>query len=90
VQDRLNFIFGACYKHRVVCREKINVKSRKDKEKEMRGNMKLVTVLLPEAHLEGLDELVRAKMYQNRSAAIRNAVRDLLKNELYEAKKSRR
>ncbi|MDR2707471.1 MAG: ribbon-helix-helix domain-containing protein [Nitrososphaerota archaeon] len=67
------------------------MKSNKNKEKEMmRGNMKLVTVLLPEAHLEGLEELVRAKMYQNRSAAIRNAVRDLLRNELYEAKKSRR
>ena len=26
--------------------------------------MKLVTVLLPEAYLEGLDELVRANMYQ--------------------------
>ena len=33
--------------------------------------MKLVTVLLPEAYLEGLDELVRASMYPSRSAAIR-------------------
>jgi antitoxin ParD1/3/4 len=46
--------------------------------------MKLVTVLLPEAYLEGLDELVRANMYPSRSSAIRSAVRDLLKKELWE------
>lgn len=45
--------------------------------------MKLVTVLLPEAYLEGLDELVRANMYPSRSAAIRSSVRDLLKKELW-------
>jgi len=45
--------------------------------------MKLVTVLLPEAYLEGLDELVRLNMYPSRSAAIRAAVRDLLKRELW-------
>jgi len=45
--------------------------------------MKLVTVLLPEAYLEGLDELVRASMYPSRSAAIRSAVRDMLKRELW-------
>ncbi len=32
--------------------------------------MKLVTVLLPEAYLEGLDELVRANMYPSRSSVI--------------------
>jgi len=47
--------------------------------------MKLVTVKLPEAILEGLDELVKAGMYQNRSAAIRAAVRDLLKKELWKS-----
>ena len=52
------------------------------KEKEPR-NMKLVTVLIPEAHLNGLDDLVRTKMYSSRSSVIRNAVRDLLKRELY-------
>jgi len=45
--------------------------------------MKLVTVLLPEAYLEGLDELVRQNMYPSRSATIRAAVRDLLKRELW-------
>jgi len=45
--------------------------------------MKLVTVLLPEAYLEGLDELVRVNMYPSRSAAIRASVRDLLKREVW-------
>ncbi len=45
--------------------------------------MKLVTVLLPEACLEGLDELVRLNLYPSRSAAIRAAVRDMLKRELW-------
>lgn len=48
------------------------------------NDLKLVTVLLPEAYLEGLDELVRANMYQSRSSVIRSAVRDLLKKELWE------
>lgn len=49
------------------------------------GNQtKLVTVLLPEAYLEGLDELVRANMYPSRSSVIRSSVRDLLKKELWE------
>jgi hypothetical protein len=47
-------------------------------------SVKLVTVLLPEAYLEGLDELVRANMYPSRSSAIRSSVRDLLKKELWE------
>ncbi len=46
--------------------------------------LKLVTVLLPEAYLEGLDELVRANMYPSRSSAIRSSVRDMLKKELWE------
>jgi Arc/MetJ-type ribon-helix-helix transcriptional regulator len=46
--------------------------------------MKLVTTLLPEAYLEGLDELVRHNMYPSRSAAIRSAVRDMLKKELWQ------
>jgi len=45
--------------------------------------MKLVTVLLPEACLEGLDELVRQHMYPSRSETIRAAVGDLLKRELW-------
>jgi len=52
--------------------------------KGRKTDMKLVTVLLPEAYLEGLDELVRANMYPSRSSVIRSAVRDLLKKELWE------
>jgi Arc/MetJ-type ribon-helix-helix transcriptional regulator len=44
----------------------------------------LVTVHLPEAYLEGLEQLVKSKIYPNRSEAIRVAVRDLLKRELWE------
>jgi Arc/MetJ-type ribon-helix-helix transcriptional regulator len=52
-----------------------------------KNKMKLVTVLLPEAYLEGLDELVRANMYPSRSSVIRSSVRDLLKKELWENKR---
>ena len=45
--------------------------------------MKLVTVKLPEALIDGLDELSKSGMYPSRSAAIRSAVRDLLKKELW-------
>jgi len=43
--------------------------------------MKVVTVHLPEAYIDALDELVRRKMYPNRAEAIRMAVRDFIKNE---------
>ena len=46
--------------------------------------MELVTFLLPEACLEGLEELIRQGIYSSRSAAIRFAVRDLLKRELWQ------
>jgi Arc/MetJ-type ribon-helix-helix transcriptional regulator len=57
--------------------------------REEKYKVKLVTVLLPEAYLEGLDELVRANMYPSRSSVIRSAVRDLLKKELWENKRGR-
>ncbi|MFQ6076381.1 MAG: ribbon-helix-helix domain-containing protein [Candidatus Bathyarchaeia archaeon] len=44
--------------------------------------MRTVSVRLPEAQIEGLEELVRTGMYPSRSAAIRAAVRDMLKREL--------
>jgi antitoxin ParD1/3/4 len=46
--------------------------------------MKTVTFLLPDSYLEGLHELVRIGMYPGRSAAIRVAIRDLLKKEVWE------
>ena len=45
--------------------------------------MKLVTVHMPAEFLYGLDELVRGQKYPTRSEAIRVAIRDLLKEELW-------
>ncbi len=45
--------------------------------------MRLVTVKMPEMYLEGLDELVKAGKFTTRSEAIRIAVRELLKRELW-------
>ena len=50
--------------------------------------MKLVTCKLPEALIDGLDELVSFGMYPSRSAAIRAAVRDMLKRELWRTETS--
>lgn len=46
--------------------------------------MRLVTVHLPRMYVIGLDELIRADIYPNRSEAIRTAVREFLKKELWE------
>lgn len=48
-----------------------------------RRRMKLVTVLLPEVFVEGMDDLVRMGRYSSRSEVIRVALRDLLKRELW-------
>lgn len=45
--------------------------------------MRLVTVKMPETYLEGLDELVKLGRYSSRSEAIRIAVRELLRRELW-------
>jgi len=46
--------------------------------------MKLISVKIPEAYLVGLNVLVNVKKrYPNRSEAIRVAIRDLLKKELW-------
>ncbi len=45
--------------------------------------LRLITVHLPQEFINGLDELVRQRRYPNRSEAIRNAIRDLLKEELW-------
>ncbi len=50
--------------------------------------VRLITVHLPEEAVEGLDELVRAKKYPNRSEAIRYAIRDLLREELWSLRNS--
>jgi Arc/MetJ-type ribon-helix-helix transcriptional regulator len=43
--------------------------------------VKVVTVHLPAAYVEAIDELVRRGVYPNRAEAIRMAVRDLIRRE---------
>ena len=45
--------------------------------------MKLVTAKLPEKLVDGIDQLVQGGAYHSRSDAIRAAVRDLLRRELW-------
>ena len=45
--------------------------------------MRLVTVKMPEAYVEAIDELVKKGRFTNRSEAIRIAVRELLRRELW-------
>ena len=53
-----------------------------------KSNLRLVTVHLPEAYLDGLKQLVHElKRYPSRSEAIRTAVRDLLLQHDYFTKR---
>jgi Arc/MetJ-type ribon-helix-helix transcriptional regulator len=45
--------------------------------------MKLLSLKMPDALVEGMDELVRRRLYPSRSAVIRAAIHDLLKKELW-------
>ena len=47
--------------------------------------MRLIAVHLPERIVEDIQRLVEKGLYPNRSEAIRNALRDLLKRELWES-----
>jgi len=49
---------------------------------EVYKKMQLITVHVPIAYLEGIDQLITAGAYPNRSEAIRVSIRDLLKEEL--------
>jgi Arc/MetJ-type ribon-helix-helix transcriptional regulator len=51
--------------------------------------LKLVTFLLPEAYLEGLDRLVELGRFQSRSEAVRFAVKEMIKRELWRIKAER-
>lgn len=53
-----------------------------------KSDLRVLTVHLPEAYLEGLNKLVELKLYPNRSELIRVAIRDLLMKEVQ--KKPRR
>lgn len=48
---------------------------------KQKNNMVVVSFHIPEALLEGLNQLMEIKMYKSRSEAIRTAVRDLLLRE---------
>jgi len=58
--------------------------SRRDRYSDFEelSKMVVITVRFPEVFVEGLDELVRRRIYSSRSEAIRDAVRRLLKSEL--------
>jgi Arc/MetJ-type ribon-helix-helix transcriptional regulator len=43
--------------------------------------MRLITVYVPEAILETLDQLVRLRIYPNRSEAIRYGIKNLIDSE---------
>ena len=45
--------------------------------------MRLITVKMSEIYADGLDKLVEIGMYPSRSEAIRVAIRDLLRRELW-------
>ena len=45
--------------------------------------MRLITVKMSEIYADGLDKLVDIGMYPSRSEAIRVAIRDLLRRELW-------
>lgn len=45
--------------------------------------MRLISVNLPEEYVVGLERLISEELYPNRSEAIRIAIRDLLKRELW-------
>jgi antitoxin ParD1/3/4 len=46
-------------------------------------DMNLVTVKMSDIYVNGLDKLVEIGMYPSRSEAIRVAIRDLLRRELW-------
>lgn len=59
----------------------------KKEKKVIQMAMKLITLHLPPRFVKELDKLVRDGKYPNRSEAIRVAVRDLLKEEMWMKKR---
>nr|KXH73714.1 MAG: CopG family transcriptional regulator [Candidatus Thorarchaeota archaeon SMTZ1-83] len=51
-------------------------------------SMRLITVKMSEIYVNGVDRLVELGMYPSRSEAIRVAIRDLLRRELWPAEGS--
>ncbi|MBD3351777.1 MAG: ribbon-helix-helix protein, CopG family [Candidatus Lokiarchaeota archaeon] len=48
--------------------------------------MKLITINVPQAYLDGIEKLVDAEIYPNRSETIRIALRDFIKKEIHDFK----
>jgi len=48
--------------------------------------MKMITLYLPEPYIEALDKLVNEKYYPNRAEAIRTAILDMIREELWSRK----
>ena len=46
-------------------------------------SMKLISIKVPNAYIDGLNELVKMGIYPSRSEAVRVAVRDMLKKEVW-------
>ncbi|MEM4699834.1 MAG: ribbon-helix-helix domain-containing protein [Candidatus Nezhaarchaeales archaeon] len=49
--------------------------------------MRIVTVKVPKAYVDELDNLIKAGFFPSRSEAIRIAIRDLLQKELWSVKR---
>jgi Arc/MetJ-type ribon-helix-helix transcriptional regulator len=56
-----------------------------ENKKEKREKMILISVHIPSALLQIVDDLVRQGVYPSRSEAIRDAIRQLLERYFYEA-----
>jgi Arc/MetJ-type ribon-helix-helix transcriptional regulator len=52
--------------------------------------VRIITVKIPESYLEGLEELVNTGRYTSRSEAIRAAIRELLRKELWDVHDGRK
>lgn len=48
--------------------------------------MRIITVKVPKAYVDELDNLIKAGLFPSRSEAIRVAIRDLLQRELWSVK----
>jgi len=48
--------------------------------------VELVTFLLPEAYLEGIEKLTELGRFTSRSEAVRSAVEEMIKSELWRAR----
>jgi Arc/MetJ-type ribon-helix-helix transcriptional regulator len=47
------------------------------------SKMRIISVQLPQGLINAMDQLVKKGVYPNRSEIIREAIRELLKRELY-------